>query len=151
MGPFAELRAGRIQEFFIVPRDGGAYSLPVKGADWSLRLRGREPGRYDADRATRDAVAEFEAAEAFDSTVHVQYVEPEFGRSGMAYIEGYAKSPVLVRVTAFVRIGALGMPGGIMNLLVQNEVLPEQVQRLAEGDEAPVGRVRLVPVHPPED
>lgn len=145
------MRAGRIQEFFIVPRDGGAYSLPVKGADWSLRLRGREPGRYDADRATRDAVAEFEAAEAFDSTVHVQYVEPEFGRSGMAYIEGYAKSPVLVRVTAFVRIGALGMPGGIMNLLVQNEVLPEQVQRLAEGDEAPVGRVRLVPVHPPED
>lgn len=151
MGQFAQLRAGRIQEFFIVPRDGGAYTLPEKGADWSIRLRGREPGRYDTDRATRDAVAEFEASEAFDFIVHVQAVEPEFGRSGMAYVEGYAKSPVLVRVTAFVRIGALGMPGGIMNLLVQNEVLPEQVHRLAEGDEAPVGRARLVPVHPSED
>lgn len=151
MGRFAQLRAGRIQEFFIVPRDGGAYSLPEKGADWSIRLRGREPGRYDGERATRDAVVEFEAAEAFDFTVRVQAIEPEFGRSGMAYIEGYAKSPVLVSVTAFVQIGALGMPGGIMNLLMQNEVLPDQVRRLAGGDEAPVGRVRLVPVHPSDE
>lgn len=151
MGQFAQLRAGRIQEFFIVPRGGGAYSLPEKGSDWSIRLRGREPGRYDTDRATRDAVAEFEAAESFDFTVHVQYVAPEFGRSGMAYIEGYAKSPVLVSVTAFVQIGALGMPGGLINLLMQNEVLPEQVHRLSEGDEAPVGRARLVPVHLPDE
>lgn len=148
VGQFAGLRAGLIQEFFVVPRNGAPYALPEKGAEWSIRLRGREPGRYDADRATRDAVAEFEAAEPFDFTVHVRYVEPEYGRSGAAYIEGYAKWPVVLGVTAFVQVGELGMPGGIMNLLMQNEVRPDQVRRLAEGEGAPVGRVKLVPAYP---
>lgn len=150
MGRFAQLRAGRIQEFFIVPRHGAAYALPEKDTTWVIRLRGREPGRYDSDRATRDAVAEFETAEGFDFTVQVQHVEPDFGPGGTAYVEGYAKAPVPVIVTAFVRVGSLGMPGGIMNLLMQNEVRPEQVRQLAEGDDAPVGRVKLVPAYPPD-
>ena len=149
MDQFAELRAGRIQEVFIVPRDGAAYALPETGAAWTIRLRGREPGRYDAGRATRDAVVEFEAAGEFEFTVQVQYVVPDFGPGGTACVEGYAELPMVVGVTAFVRIGELGMPGGIMNLLMQNEVRPEQVRRLAEGDGAPVGRVKLLPAYPP--
>lgn len=82
--------------------------------------------------------------------MQVQHVEPDFGPGGTAYVEGYAKAPVLVIVTAFVRVGSLGMPGGIMNLLMQNEVRPEQVRQLAEGDEAPVRRVKRVPAYPPD-
>lgn len=140
-----------IQEFFVVPRDGAPYALPERGAEWSLRLRGREPGRYDADRATRDVVAEFEAAEEFEFTVHVQAIEPEFGRRDMAHVEGYAEWPVELGFTAFVRVGELGMPGGMINLLMQNEVRPDQVRRLAEGEGAPVGRVRLIPEYPPDE
>lgn len=148
MDPFAGIRAGSIQEFFIVPRHGAAYGLPERGTAWTITLRGREPGRYDEHRATRDAAADFDAAQEFDLTVQVQHVERDFGPGGTAYVEGYAKVPALVSVTVFVRVATLGMSGGLMNLLMQNEVKSEQVRQLAEADGAPVGRVKLVPAHP---
>jgi len=148
---FADVRAGRIQEFFVVSREGAVYTLPSPGTQWSIRLRGREPGRYDADRFTRDAAADFAVAEAVDLDVSVTAVEPRFGPDETAYVEGFARSPVLVRVTAFVRIGGVGMPGGLANVLMQNEVAPDAVRRMAQRPDAPVGSARLVPVHPPEE
>lgn len=139
-----EFESGMIQEFLVVPLNGVAYDAPEKGTSWTIRLQGREPGRYDPDRMTRDAAAEFELATAFDFTMHVQFVSDEEAPGQMTYIEGYAKAPVFVGVTAWVRIGSLGMPRGLANVLVQNEVRPTDVGRMSESAIAPVGRARLV-------
>lgn len=61
---FELLNAGQILEFFVVPRDGETYSLPRLGERWTIRLQGRQPGRYDIDRTVRDVANGFTNAGA---------------------------------------------------------------------------------------
>lgn len=144
MRRFTALEDGRVEEFFIVPRHGNAYALPELGTAWTVQLGGRLPGRYDLDRGIRDVTSDIARAENFELTMHVQYVDPDTP-GGTAYIEAYARLPVVVRATAFVRIGELGMPSGIASLLLHNEMDPGHVKQLAGGDNSPVGFVRLTP------
>lgn len=127
---------GRALECLVIPIDREPYQLPEPGGVWRLRLGGLMPDRYASSGATPIA------HEPLDVMLHVQIVEPEFGAGETSYVEGYLDEPARTQVTAFVRVGSLEPPGGLLAVL-RADGTTDRVEATLPPSAVPVGFVRM--------
>jgi hypothetical protein len=134
---------GTHSDYLVTSFDGDAYALPEQGADFSVRLRGRVPNRYDVGgmNETRQVGRDEEGV----VTVHRIRVDLSKNWSGGAVrFEGYVDGPSgALHADGFLAFGGLATPPGILAIFNYEWLSAENRRQLAEAPLPPLGTLRM--------
>lgn len=135
--------SGAYTDYFVVSLDGGTYDVPERGAELTLRLRGRVPSRYEPEGMDAD----FGRGADEEGVIVVERFhawEDHAGPGGVIQFEGLVRRPEdALHAKGALAFGSLAMPAGVLAMLGYEGLSPENRRILSAMASPALGTLRM--------